>query len=259
MTEPATPARSTPAEEAGSHPWADLPAEQFDLLRLAPLPGGRNRAAQPLRFARLGRVERHSPQQSLLRLTVELPEQALSGRQNRLEVWADHRSREVRLGLDEGFLVEPQDRGLGSFLMAQGIAWAQQRFSAYAVEGQALSAKDAFSDEDRARREHFLRALGFEISYEDPLQLKGRCAASHVGALHPRWNSEKVQRLELLDSAAMLQQADRSIRELEIRLRKREERISQLEREDGTLRFSIACLVVFCTFQAGLLIWMATR
>ncbi len=57
----------------------------------------------------------------------------------------------------------------------------------------------------------------------------------------------------------MLQQADRSIRELEIRLRKREERISQLEREDGTLRFSIACLVVFCTFQAGLLIWMATR
>ena len=57
----------------------------------------------------------------------------------------------------------------------------------------------------------------------------------------------------------MLQQADQSLREQEVKVRKLEARIDVFKREDGGLRFTITCLVAFCVFQAGLLIWIATR
>jgi hypothetical protein len=57
----------------------------------------------------------------------------------------------------------------------------------------------------------------------------------------------------------MLQQADQNLREQESKLRKLSERIDRFRREDGSLRFTITCLVAFCLFQAGLLIWIATR
>ena len=40
---------------------------------------------------------------------------------------------------------------------------------------------------------------------------------------------------------------------------KLEERVDRLKREDTGLRFTITCLLAFCLFQAGLLIWIATR
>lgn len=43
--------------------------------------------------------------------------------QNLLEVWADHRNKEVRFGSDAGLSLEPLNRGLGRFLLAQAIAW----------------------------------------------------------------------------------------------------------------------------------------
>jgi hypothetical protein len=57
----------------------------------------------------------------------------------------------------------------------------------------------------------------------------------------------------------MLQQADQNLREQDVKLRKLESRLELFRREDSSLRFTIACLVAFCMFQAGLLIWMATR
>ena len=33
----------------------------------------------------------------------------------------------------------------------------------------------------------------------------------------------------------------------------------RFRREDGALRFTIVCLIALALFQAGLLIWMATR
>ena len=71
---PAPQAQAPDAEAATSetpaapHPWADLPAEQFSLLRLAPLPVDRETGPRPLRFVQLGRVERHAKDMSLLRL-----------------------------------------------------------------------------------------------------------------------------------------------------------------------------------------------
>ena len=241
------------------HPWENLAAEQFQLLRLAPLPADRSSGLRPLRFVRLGRIERHSDEQSLLRLSVEVPGQRLRREQNLLEVWADHRNREVRFGADKGLQVEPINRGLGRFLMAQGIAWARQRWGSYSVEGGALAVKDVLSEEARQRRDHFLRIQGFEVEYQDLAQVKASYSASRVSALNPEWNHDKVQQLELLECAAMLQQADQNLHEQQVKITKLEQRIGVLKREDSGLRFTIACLVALALFQAGLLIWIATR
>lgn len=262
---PAPQAETAETEDAASeapaatHPWADLPPEQFSLLRLAPLPVDRETGPRPLRFIQLGRVERHTRDLSLLRLTLQVPGQRLHREQNQLEVWADHQRKEVRFGPDKGLSVEPANRGLGRFLLAQGIAWARQQYAHYQVEGGALPTKDNFNDATRARRDHALKAQGFTIEYSDPLQLKPYYSAPRVSSLHGDWHTEKVQIVELLDAAAMLQQADQNLREQDVQVRKLEDRVERLRREDSGLRFTISCLVAFSLFQAGLLIWIATR
>lgn len=261
---PAPEADPTPAEEAASetpstHPWANLPAEHFKLLRLAPLPVDRETGARPLRFVQLGRVERHSRSLSLLRLTLQVPGQRLHGEQNLLEVWVNHQLKEVRFGPDKGLSVEPANRGLGRFMLAQGIAWARKRFAHYSVEGGALPTRDNFNAAAIARRDHALKAQGFTIEYSDPLQLKPSYSAPRVSSLHGDWHTEKVQIIEPLDAAAMLQQADQNLQEQDKALRKLQEHADRLKREDSSLRFTITCLVAFSLFQAGLLIWIATR
>ncbi|QKE63374.1 hypothetical protein HNE05_08365 [Aquipseudomonas campi] len=257
-TDAQQPADEVPAAPQ-PHPWQDLPAEQLRLLRLAPLPTDRHTGARPLRFVQLGRTERHSPEQSLLRLSIDLPGQRVRREQNVLEIWADHRSREVRFGADKGLQIEPVNRGIGRFLMAQGILWARQRWPNYQVEGGALAVKDILSDDARLRRDHFLRALGFEVEYQDLLQLKATYGAKSVSALVGEWNRERLQQVEPLEAGAMLQQADQSLHEQEVKIGKLERKIELLKREDSSLRFTIGCLVTLALFQAGLLIWIATR
>lgn len=256
-----SPAEQQSVEEAAPqpHPWAELAVEHFDLLRLAPLPIDRHTGARPLRFVELGRVERHSKEQSLLRLVVQLPGQKVRKEQNLLEVWADHRNKEVRFGPDGGLSLEPQNRGLGRFLLAQGVAWAKQRWAHYRVEGGALPSKDALDNEARLRRDHVLKAQGFDLTYLDNLQLKANYGAGRVSELYSDWNREKVQLVGLQEAAAMLELADQNLRRQEVEIRKLEERIAVYKREDGGLRFTIACLVAFAVFQAGLLIWIATH
>ncbi len=263
MTEPSTSPNATEAATAPAepllHPWAELAPERFRLLRLAPLPTDRDSGARPLRFVELAQLERHSPQQSLLRLQIRLPGQLISKKLNVLELWADHRAKELRFGPDSGLHLEPANRGLGRFLLAQGILWAQKRWAHYLVEGGALPAKDVTSEEMRLRRDHCLLSQGFDVLYPEPQQLRATYSASRVSALRPDWNAEKVQIIELQNAAAMLEQADRQLLEQETAMRDMQERVSRLRREDGTLRFTIACLIVFSLFQAGLLIWIATR
>lgn len=241
------------------HPWEALAPDRFRLLRLSPLPTHRDTGQRPLRFVELAQVERHTPQQSLLRLFVRLPGHVGSKRQNVLEIWADHRAKELRFGPDSGLHVEPANRGLGRFLLAQGALWGQKRWAHYLVEGGALPTKDITSDDMRLRRDHCLQSQGFDVLYPDPQQLKATYGTSRVSALRPDWNVEKVQIIELKDAAAMLEQADRNLLEQESKIRDIQDRLNRYRREDGTLRFTIACLIAFALFQAGLLIWIATR
>ncbi|SDH06336.1 hypothetical protein SAMN05216588_102290 [Pseudomonas flavescens] len=260
MTDSETPAVAAPEDEQPepSHPWARLGPEHFRLLRLAPLPTDRASGARPLRFVQFGRVERHSKEQSLLRLSVQLPGQKVRKEQNVLELWLDHRAKEARFGPDSGLSLEPQNRGLGRFLLAQAAAWAKQHCAHYNVESGPLPSRDAMSEDARARRDHCLNAQGFAVDYQEG-QLKALYSAPRLGALHSDWNGEKISFVEQLDAAQMLQQADQNLREQDVQLRQQLQRLEQLSREDGGLRFTIACLVAFALFQAGLLIWIATH
>ncbi|MGE8306350.1 MULTISPECIES: hypothetical protein [Pseudomonas] len=253
------PADEPQPQDGAALPWADLAAEHFQLLRLAPLPTDRATGARPLRFVQFGYAERHDKAHSLLRMEIQLPGQKVRKEQNHLDIRVDHAERLVRIGSDQGLQLEPLNRGIGRFMLAQAVQWLQRRWSHYRVEGMALPSKDALSEDSRLRRDQCLRGVGIEVEYEDPQHLKGRTVETTVGQLKGAWSSERLQRVEILDAANLLQQADQQLQEMESQLRERDERVAKYRREDGGLRFTITCLVAFAMFQAGLLIWIATR
>lgn len=117
--EPASP-------EASVRPWADVQPEHFKMLRLAPLQTDRSTGARPLRFVQFGYAERNNQDLSLLRLEILLPGQKVRKEQNQLDVWVDHATRRVSISPERGVLVEPMNRGIGRFLMAQAIEWVQK-------------------------------------------------------------------------------------------------------------------------------------
>ncbi|MCY1390861.1 hypothetical protein D3C76_303660 [compost metagenome] len=251
-------AAESPVAEAVIKPWTDVQPEQFHMLRLAPLPTDRA-GARPLRFVQYGRAERHDKELSLLRLAVQLPNQRVRKEQNRLDIWVDHRSHKVSLEPAAGLQMEPLNRGLGRFLIAQGILWAQKKWSHYRVDGMPLPSKDALNEDTRLRRDHVLRSHGLIVEYADAQHLKARVEDVQVGELTGIWNKEKVQVVEILEAAGMLQQAEQNLLAQESKLREQEERVNQFKREDVGMRFTITCLVAFAVFQAGLLIWIATH
>ena len=253
------PAEAPQAPDSASLPWDDLAVEHFQLLRLAPLPTDRNSGARPLRFVEFGHAERHDKVHSLLRLEIRLPGQKVRKEQNQLDVRVDHAERRVSIGSDSGLQLEPLNRGLGRFLLGQAVQWLQRRWSHYKVEGMALPNRDAMNEDTRLRRDRFLTATGIEVEYVDPQHLKGSTVETIVGQLKGGWNTEKVQRVDMLEAAGMLQQAEQQLLEKEAQLRERDERVAKYRREDSGLRFTITCLVAFAVFQAGLLIWIATR
>lgn len=252
------PAADEPAA-APERPWAEVATEHFKMLRLAPLPMDRATGARPLRFVQFGRAERHGPEISLLRLDIQLPGQKTRKEQNQLDVWVDHVKHSVRIKPDTGLQLEPANRGLGRFMLAQAASWAQRKWSHYTLEGGELASKDALQPDVRERRDHALRTQGLDIEYADPQHLKGRYKPAQVGQMLPNWNIEKVQLVEILEAGNMLQAAEQNLQELEIKLRQQEEKVSKYKREDSGLRFTIACLIAFVVFQAGLLIWIATH
>ena len=236
--------------------WAELPARQWQLLRLAPLAAERGTGARPLRFAELTRCERHSSPLSVLRLNVQLPAQLLHREQNLLEIWLDHGLRTLEFGPASGLQVEPGNRGLGRFLVAQGILWAQQRCGHYQVLGGEFAAKDSFDENLRKHRDHLLETLGFTVTHDELIAVKGSYSAALVSTLQGEWNREKVQQVSLLDAGKMLQQADQTLAEQSIKLRQADQQLASNQRDEVALRFTISSLVVFCLFQAALLLWM---
>lgn len=258
MTETAEEAAKTEAAQP-LLPWDDVQPEQFQMLRLSPLPTDRATGGRPLRFVQFGRAERHSKELSLLRINVQLPGQRVRKEQNNLDIWVDHQKHTVRFGPKSGLQIEPWNRGIGRFLIAHAVHWAQKKWSSYKIESVALASKDGLNEDTRLRRDHFLRTLGFEVVYADAQHMKGSIKDVHVGNLHSTWNNDKVQIIEILEASQMLEKAEQNLAEQEVTIRKHEDRVNKYKREDSGLRFTIACLVTFAVFQAGLLIWIATH
>ena len=70
-----TPAEKTEAIDAAALPWADVQAEHFKMLRLAPLTTDRATGLRPLRFVQFGYAERQDKVRSLLRMRITRPGQ----------------------------------------------------------------------------------------------------------------------------------------------------------------------------------------
>jgi hypothetical protein len=255
---PETAADET-APEVVELPWADVHAEHHKMLRLAPLQTDRATGGRPLRFVEFGYAERNNKERSLLRMSIQLPNQRVRKEQNHLDVWVDHATHRVHFGPESGLQIEPWNRGIGRFLLAQGITWAQKKWSHYRVDGFDLANKDALNEDTRLRRDHVLRSHGLNVIYADAQHLKGSVKDLLVGELKAGWNTEKLQFVEILEAAQMLQQAEQNLAEQEVKLRQQEEKVTKFKREDIGLRFTITCLVAFSVFQAGLLIWIATH
>ncbi|MBK5007967.1 hypothetical protein [Pseudomonas sp. S32] len=257
-----TPTATEPAEEpqpTPALPWADLAVEHYQLLRLAALPIDRATGPRPLRYVQFGHAERHDTEHSLLRMHIQLPGQKVHKGQNRLDIRVDHREKRVRIGDEHGLQLEPVNRGLGRFLLAQAAQWLKRKWPGYQVDEFKLPSKDALQEESRLRRDHCLRGAGLEVEYEEGQVLKGHTVATTAGQLPTTWNSERVQQVGILEAAQLLQQAEQQLQETSAQLRERDERVAKYQREDSGLRFTITCLVAFALFQAGLLIWIATR
>lgn len=251
--------QETVAPQAPPLPWEDVQAEHHKMLRLAPLQTDRATGGRPLRFVEFGYAERNNKEHSLLRMTIKLPGQRVRKEQNHLDVWVEHETRRVRFEPEGGLQIEPLNRGIGRFLLAQAAQWAQKKWPHYRIDGFDLANKDALNEDTRLRRDHVLRTQGFDVAYADAQHLKGSVKDVQVGELLSQWNTEKLQFVEILEAAQMLQQADQNLEELEVKLRKQEEKVTKYKREDTGLRFTITCLVAFAVFQAGLLIWIATH
>jgi hypothetical protein len=219
----------------------------------------RNTGGRPLRFVEFGYAERNSKEHSLMRMTISLPGQRVRKEQNHLDVWVDHETKRVHFGPASGLQIEPMNRGIGRYLAAQGISRAKKRWPGYTVDGSDLNNKDALNEDTRLRRDHFLRVHGFDVVYADAQHLKGSVKEVQVSDLLTDWNTEKLQQVEILEAAQMLQQAEQNLAEQEVKLKKHEEKVTKYKREDAGLRFTISCLVAFAVFQAGLLIWIATH
>lgn len=240
-------------------PWADVQTDHFQMLRLAPLPTHRITGVRPLRFVQFGRVERHSKELSLLRMDIQLSGQRVRKEQNSLDVWVDHITHRIRFIPEAGLQIEPWNRGIGRFMIAHAVSWARKRWADYTVEGISLANKDALNEDTRMRRDYVLKTHGFAVSYADAQHMKGTVKDVRLGELNSSWNNDKIHVMQVLETAAMLEQAESRLLEQEIKLRKQEETVSQFKREDTGLRFTIACLVAFAVFQAALLIWIATH
>jgi hypothetical protein len=237
--------------------WRQLPDEHFDLLRLTAQPTDRDTGARPLRFVQFARLERHSQEQSLLRLSIQVPEQSLRKEQNHLELWLDHSRQAAQFRPANGLSVEPQNRGLGRFLLAQAALWGRQHGALY-----ELIPAEPFQQPLSVRARLFLRQILH--APQDAHQMASTLpdeegASAPLGDLNTEWNREKVQIVGRLESALLLQQLYDRHNQQDALLRKQSEQLTQFRHEKSTLHFTITCLWIFNICMAGLLIWIAVH
>lgn len=259
-------ATSAPETEAVESPlqkkqqlWAGLPYESTQILRLAPLVAERETGLRPLLFACLNRISRHSKEFSMLRLSITLPEKKNSKANNCLELWVDHREKTIHVLPEHGLVTDPGNRGLGRLLLAQAIDWCSPKWHDYSLPTVGLKSGQAPNELARLRRDHALQAQGFTVTYNDGVQMSASCTAIRLEQLGRDWNREKVRVMDHLEAAHLLYSSDQNLRAQTTQIKKLDEKISLLQRDDNTLRFTIFTLTFFAIFQAGLLIWMATR
>jgi hypothetical protein len=172
-------------------PLARIRATDFYWIQLKAIYKGRQ-IAQPERLAKVTIYQDRAGHLEIYRLQVQLEEEPLVEGSNHLDVLIDHRNRRVRFSPVSTLRIQPAQRGIGGFLLAQLIEWCQRRYDDYAVTPILLQTDESVSDENRHTRDKMLTRAGFELSPPQEATAGGHARAGRVNDLISQWNTERV-------------------------------------------------------------------
>tara|TARA_R110001592_G_scaffold100336_1_gene284828 strand:+ start:2161 stop:2952 length:792 start_codon:yes stop_codon:yes gene_type:complete len=236
-------------------PLARIRATDLYWIQLKAIYKGRL-IAQPERLAKVTVYQDKAGHLEIYRLHVQLEEETLAEGSNHLDVLIDHRNRRVRFAPVNTLRIQPAQRGIGGFLLAQLVEWCQRHYSDYAVTPIVLQADEAVNDEGRHIRDKMLSRAGFELSLPEDAAAAGHARVGRVDDLISQWNTERVG---VLHVTSLLKQ----LRDQELLNNKQSAQMAQLQRtidqyrsNDTGQRFAIGCLIVFAVFQALMLLWI---
>ena len=89
--------------------------------------------------------------------------------------------------------------------------------------------------------------------------MSASCTAIRLDQLGREWNRDKIRIMDHLEAAHLLYSSDLNLKSQTSQISALNQTLELLQRDDNTMRFTIFTLIFFAIFQAGLLIWMATR
>lgn len=201
----------------------------------------------------------HEQRGMLELLRLEARPDGIAGHCTPVEVLIDHKHKRLRFGPLQTVQLAPAQRGLGGFLLAQLCDWCLRNLVDYQVTPIILHAHQVTTEEQRQIRERLLRRAGFEISYQNEEQTEGRAQVNDVSALISSWNNEKIEPLHIGELLRRLREQEATGRQLQAELNQREAKMKTLQQQDAGQRFAIFALVIFCLFQALLLLWVVLR
>lgn len=245
--------------EAPSRPSRDPFARMriSDLYWIQLKPVYRNRkVAQPERLAMVTVFQDQAAHLEVFRLQVRLEGEPLVEEANHIDVLVDHRNRRVRFSPVSGLRMQPAQRGIGSFLLAQLIEWCQRRYGEYAVAPILLQNDDATSEEARQVRSKLLSRAGFDISKPDGESTISHARATRVDELISQWNTERIGVLHVADLLRQLREQETVNQQQAAQMAQLQRRVDHYQSNDTGQRFAIGCLIVFAVFQALMLLWV---
>ncbi|WOD09606.1 hypothetical protein RPW65_11015 [Pseudomonas sp. NyZ704] len=224
-------------------------------IQLKPIYKGRQ-IAHAERLARVTLIQERAAHLELFRLRVNTDGESKTDDFNLMEVLVDHKNRRVRFGPLEHVRMQPAQRGLGGYLLAQLIEWCQRSCGDYSITPIMLHAEEVSSEESRLIREKLLLRAGFDLSYSNEERTAGRAQANRVSSLISSWNTEKVAAIQISDILNQLREQEQLNRKQQAQLSQFQRVIDNFKNNEMNQRFAIGCLIVFAIFQALMLLWV---
>ena len=250
--------RTAPEQSAPRDPFARAKPSDAYWVQLKPVFKARM-LVHPEKLAQIAVTQEQAGLLELLRLQVRFEGEPLAESGNRMEVLVDHKRKRVRFGPIEGVQIQPGQRGLGTFMLAQLIHWCQRYCGDYAVTPITLRDSDSATEDARKARDTILSHAGFSITPLDSEAGTAIAQANRVNDLIGSWNTERIQPLQVNNLLAQLREHEGLNQKQSAQINQLESAIASYKRSDLGNRFAIGCLIVFSIFQALMLLWVVLR
>lgn len=243
------------APRTARDPFARMRVSNLYWIQLKPILKNR-KVVQPERLAIVTVYHDQAAHLEILRLQVQLDGEPVIEGANHMEVLVDHKNRRVRFAPVGSLRMQPAQRGIGGFLLAQLIEWCQRHYGDYAVTPILLQDDDTTTAEIRQVRNKLLTRVGFEISEAQDQSAVGHARAARVDELISQWNSERIAVLHVAELLRQLREQESANLKQTAQTAQLQRTIDQYRSNDTGQRFAIGCLIIFAVFQALMLLWI---